>query len=48
MIGKGKIMQQPWVLNYQTAETQTRVSEEVFALFEDWKLDTRTRYDMEI
>ena len=35
MIGKGKIMQQPWVWNYQTA--QTRVSEEVFASFGDWK-----------
>ena len=50
LIGKRKIMQQPWLWNYQTAETQTRVSEEVFAWFEDWKLDsrTRTRYEMEI
>ena len=33
-------MQQPWLWNYQTAQTQTRVSEEVFASFGDLKFST--------
>ena len=32
------------VWNYQTAQTQTRVSEEVFASFGDWKLDWKMKY----